>query len=103
MIGLLPLLMISTLVGFTSTPITSLPASARHAADTQPTYPKPNTLNFTITFLPFRQSAVTVPLQSCVHRLPRTFLPQSPNQISLSPLRPLVFQAQTLNSHAGVT
>src|SRR5689334_2295077 len=47
-IGLLPLLMMSTLVGLTSTPITSCPACAKHAAETQPTYPIPKMLIFIV-------------------------------------------------------
>src|SRR5262249_39868420 len=44
--GLRPLLMSSAFKGFESTPITSCPASAKHAAETHPTYPRPNMLNF---------------------------------------------------------
>jgi hypothetical protein len=36
-IGLLPSLMIPTFVALTSTPVTSWPSRAKHAADTQPT------------------------------------------------------------------
>jgi hypothetical protein len=46
MIGDLPALMRSTLVRSGSTPITSCPSRARQAADTAPTYPRPNTLIF---------------------------------------------------------
>src|SRR6185436_16090482 len=46
--GLLPLLMMSTLVGLTSTPTTSCPACAKHAAETQPTYPIPKMLIFIV-------------------------------------------------------
>src|SRR5687768_15551274 len=45
-IGLRPLLIISTLVGFTSTPITSWPSRAKQAAETEPTYPSPKILSF---------------------------------------------------------
>src|SRR6185369_2384951 len=47
-IGLSPRLIISTLTGFGSTPMTSCPSLAKHAADTQPTYPSPNTLTFNL-------------------------------------------------------
>src|SRR5437868_6565587 len=42
--GDLPALIIATLSGLTSTPITSWPAFARHAAVTDPTYPRPKML-----------------------------------------------------------
>src|SRR3977135_3838025 len=40
----LPALIRSTFVVLTSTPTTVWPSFGRHAADTQPTYPSPNTL-----------------------------------------------------------
>src|SRR6185436_9316321 len=46
-IGEQPRLMMSTLVGFTSTPTTSCPSLAKQAAETAPTYPKPKMLTFT--------------------------------------------------------
>src|SRR5262245_50239161 len=39
-----PALSASTLVRFGSTPMTSCPNCARHAAETVPTYPKPHTI-----------------------------------------------------------
>src|SRR5713101_2919359 len=39
-----PALSASTLVRFGSTPITSCPNCARHAAETVPTYPRPHTI-----------------------------------------------------------
>src|SRR5438309_1620969 len=45
-IGLLPELMKDTLVSCGSTPVTTCPISARHAAVTQPTYPIPKTVIF---------------------------------------------------------
>jgi hypothetical protein len=42
----LPALMMSILVWLTSTPITSWPSFAKHAAETHPTYPSPKTLSF---------------------------------------------------------
>ena len=41
--GLVPWLIMSTFVPLASTPMTCQPASAKHAADTEPTYPSPNT------------------------------------------------------------
>ena len=45
-IGLLPELMSDTLVRCKSTPVTTCPMSARHAAVTHPTYPIPKTVIF---------------------------------------------------------
>src|SRR5215208_735435 len=57
-IGLLPLLMMSALVGLTSTPMTSCPARAKHAAETQPTYPIPKMLILINSFVLFAQSCI---------------------------------------------
>ena len=49
-IGLLPFFRNSTLDGSTSIPQTSWPRSQKHAAETHPTYPSPNTLIFIVGF-----------------------------------------------------
>src|SRR5579862_1672831 len=43
-IGVRPAAIISTFMALTSTPMTLCPKSAKQAADTEPTYPIPNTL-----------------------------------------------------------
>src|SRR5215207_5351743 len=50
--------MMSALVGLTSTPMTSCPARAKHAAETQPTYPIPKMLILINSIVLFAQSCI---------------------------------------------
>ena len=65
MIGLRPDLSISTLAGLTSTPITWCPMLAKHAAVTEPVYPRPKTLIDELTLFAFYASLAHTQLLEC--------------------------------------